>query len=512
MPLSILQAAPAAARLTALALALTCGAGRASAQQPAWLDQFGTEGFDDGTGIAADTSSVYVIGRVQDALPGQSAGGITDGFVRKYDSSGVQIWTRQFSLNDNHTEPFGIDLDDSGVYVAGRSVCAAGHVGGQCGGFVRKYDHNGNVVWTHVFALGDPATSMIEAWGVAAHATGIYVAGSGFKDGNTTALVSRLDQMGNELWTETAGLPYQHPSGFLAGAVASGIAVDASGVYVAGGLGTADVRRFDFNGTLVDEYGAGTIVGPVVEGLAMDDSAIHVTGELCPPACGSTVAIRKYDRNGGELWTREVPDALQGGDIAIDEHGVYLTGILEPEFFVFGAFVAKYDKDGDLDWIYELDTDGFEAGAGLAAHAGKLYVTGFTDGVFPGETATPLQDVFVAKLSQPGLPHVLSDILPERINPASKGVIPVAILTTPDFDATDVDPLSVRFGKAAAVEAHKRGHYEDVDDDGDTDLVLHFATPKTGITCGDTEARLSGETFAGDAIEGSDTFVTVGCR
>jgi hypothetical protein len=35
---------------------------------------------------------------------------------------------------------------------------------------------------------------------------------------------------------------------------------------------------------------------------------------------------------------------------------------------------------------------------------------------------------------------------PNSINPRSKGVIPVAILTTDTFDATTVDPLSVTFG------------------------------------------------------------------
>ena len=35
---------------------------------------------------------------------------------------------------------------------------------------------------------------------------------------------------------------------------------------------------------------------------------------------------------------------------------------------------------------------------------------------------------------------------PNSINPNQKGVIAVAILTTEDFDATTVDPLSVNVG------------------------------------------------------------------
>ena len=101
---------------------------------------------------------------------------------------------------------------------------------------------------------------------------------------------------------------------------------------------------------------------------------------------------------------------------------------------------------------------------------------------------------------------------PNTINPKSNGVIPVAILTTPDFNATTVDPLSVEFGPQGALEAHGKGHIEDVNGDGQPDLLLHFRTQDTGITCGDTEGVLTGETFAGQAIVGSDTIKTVGCK
>lgn len=101
---------------------------------------------------------------------------------------------------------------------------------------------------------------------------------------------------------------------------------------------------------------------------------------------------------------------------------------------------------------------------------------------------------------------------PNSVNIKSKGVIPVAILTTNGFDASQTDPLSIEFGPSGATEAHGRGHNEDVDGDGDTDLVLHFKTQQTGIACGDTEAALTGVTVGGQSIAGSDTIETVNCR
>lgn len=101
---------------------------------------------------------------------------------------------------------------------------------------------------------------------------------------------------------------------------------------------------------------------------------------------------------------------------------------------------------------------------------------------------------------------------PNSINPKSKGVISVAILTTDTFDATTVDPLSTRFGPNKALEAHGRGHNEDVDRDGDVDLVLHFKTQETGIKCGNTHVAITGKTTDGQEVAGLDSIQMVGCK
>ncbi len=95
-------------------------------------------------------------------------------------------------------------------------------------------------------------------------------------------------------------------------------------------------------------------------------------------------------------------------------------------------------------------------------------------------------------------------------------MIPVAILSTNiadgdalDFDAMQVNPLTVEFGPNGAVERHGQGHVEDVDGDEDIDLVLHFNIQETGIACGDTEASLTGETFAQQDIMGVDAINVV---
>ena len=101
---------------------------------------------------------------------------------------------------------------------------------------------------------------------------------------------------------------------------------------------------------------------------------------------------------------------------------------------------------------------------------------------------------------------------PNSINPRSKGVIPVAILTTDTFDATTVDPNTVRFGATGTEAAPVHSALEDVDGDGDIDLILQFNTQNTGIVCGETSASLTGQTFGGQVIQGSDSIRTVPCK
>jgi hypothetical protein len=90
------------------------------------------------------------------------------------------------------------------------------------------------------------------------------------------------------------------------------------------------------------------------------------------------------------------------------------------------------------------------------------------------------------------------------------GVLPVAILTTENFDATTVDHTTVTFEGASETHVNKnsgepRRHEQDVDNDGDADLLFHFRLGDMDFTCGSTEGTLTGETFDGQLIQGTDT-------
>jgi hypothetical protein len=99
-----------------------------------------------------------------------------------------------------------------------------------------------------------------------------------------------------------------------------------------------------------------------------------------------------------------------------------------------------------------------------------------------------------------------------KINPNSSKNINVAIFSVNGFDATIVDPNTVRFGATGTEAAPVHIGRRDVAGDGDRDIVLRFQIPDTGIRCGDTSASLTGQTSNGVSFIGSSPIKTVQCK
>ena len=179
-------------------------------------------------------------------------------------------------------------------------------------------------------------------------------------------------------------------------------------------------------------------------------------------------------------------------------------------------------QDNDCDGVVDEGLGTTTCGAGQCEVTVENCVGGVLQSCIPGEPSAEVcdgQDNDCDGAVDEGLVCVTQALVdikpgsyPNSINLKSRGVIPVAIITTDTFDATTVDPLSVEFGPNGAMESHGKGHIEDADADDDDDLVLHFRIQETGIACGDTSAVLRGKTFDGQLIEGSDLITTVGCN
>lgn len=139
----------------------------------------------------------------------------------------------------------------------------------------------------------------------------------------------------------------------------------------------------------------------------------------------------------------------------------------------------------------------------------------------PGASTTGEGDLFEALvLSEAVTPTgiaVAIDIKPgsecNPVNPKSKGVLPVGILSSATFDATHADPSTVFLTEAPIASPSQQGKFlaseEDVNADGWTDLVVKFDMELLELELPTGSAVLVGTTFEGQAFWGEDAVTIV---
>lgn len=90
------------------------------------------------------------------------------------------------------------------------------------------------------------------------------------------------------------------------------------------------------------------------------------------------------------------------------------------------------------------------------------------------------------------------------VNPRSKGNIPVALLSSPEFDTPEVDQQSLRFGARGDEASLLRCNKADMDmnADGKPDLVCHFDTQTAAFEAGSIEGIVTGSLKDGRRFEG----------
>jgi hypothetical protein len=215
-----------------------------------------------------------------------------------------------------------------------------------------------------------------------------------------------------------------------------------------------------------------------------------------------------YDADQGEWYAPSSPKQrvhpLTGGNY-------FCFSFDTPRVFTSAAFNGRpntrislnlYDENGTwVAWTDEITIDGWTpvvvaSGCDIAVKTVEVYSSGgpafiMDDVTFEGDVPTVLT--------------VPIDIDPSDSNNTidlkKGGTVSVAILSTATFDATTVDPGSVVFGEAAP----SRSRVTDVNRDTRKDLLLEFAIRDLTLPAGPGDATLTGTTYDGMAIQGTDT-------
>ncbi len=233
----------------------------------------------------------------------------------------------------------------------------------------------------------------------------------------------------------------------------SGIAIDASDAVYVADTGNHRIQKSDALGNFVQAFGGfGTGAGQLNQprGLAVDAAgALYVAD-----------------------WANHRVQVFDATGIATVSWGVAGTGGGE---FLFPFFVAV-DAAGN---VFVSDT--------LNHRVQKFSFGRQIDVVVKPGGGTP------------------------SVNLRSNGLLKVAVLSDASFDATEIDPLTVRLGPAGAGIFHAQGHFDDLDGDGYLDLLLHFRIQDLGVDCGDTSMTFSAVTMSGEAVAATVSIVTTGC-
>ncbi|MFT5194280.1 MAG: beta-glucanase (GH16 family) [Candidatus Promineifilaceae bacterium] len=314
-----------------------------------------------------------------------------------------------------------------------------------------------------------------------------------------------------------------------------------------------------FNLTEVNGWAFGTLDTPGEIVYYIDDAALY--GEAVIPGLTVTFDAARFEIEEGTTGdiTVKLNRAMNSEDpaeVTVDfttAPGVALPGIEYtptsgtltfvnggPSELTFPIETFDDNKwEGDERIVLRLSNI-VNAEAGFATQASAFIIENdaydpnliddFENGVFMWETsgnltlsnpelasndplARPGQDALEGVLQVEGSLAVEIDIQ-GNICSQGNGVVPVVILSTDTFDATTVDHTTVMLGNAS--EAHvvkKTGiakrHEDDVDNDGDIDIILHFRSNQIDSGCNPAVIPLTGQTFAGQLIvagESTDTF------
>jgi PQQ-like domain len=224
--------------------------------------------------------------------------------MRKYDSRGNELWTREFCSGGCSATLLTATADASGVYVL-RTLYPSGAPSQVV---LSKYNPGGNELWTRQLDFGGP-------FAVAADATGVYVSGRDFPPNHSYLRKYAAD--GVELWTSRSG-------DSLSQEIPLAVAVDGTGVYVTG------QREEPYGGFIRKSDSLGNQLWTrQLDWEALRIAAADSAGLYAVVLSAGASFVRRYDAGGNEVWSRQIaPFSAAGGllSVAADATGVYVAG------------------------------------------------------------------------------------------------------------------------------------------------------------------------------------------
>ena len=323
-----------------------------------WSKTWGGTGVDYVYALTLDTSgNIYVAG---DTNSSDRTAGIEDQTLVKYDSSGVEQWSKTWGGTGTDTA-FALTVDTSGnIYVVGFTN-SAGLTAGDYDQTLVKYNSSGVEQWSKTWG----GTGADTATAIALDSSNnIYVAGDTGSSGLTAGLADQTlvmyNSSGVEQWSKTWG--------GTGSDYANDLVLDASGnIYVAGTTNSTGLTTGDYDQTLVKYNSSGVeqwsktwggTGADTAKALSLDTSGnIYVVGNA--NSTGLTAGdydqtLVKYNSSGVEQWSKTWggTGADTANDLVLDASGnIYVVGHANSTDLATGGYdqtFLKYDSSGTI--------------------------------------------------------------------------------------------------------------------------------------------------------------------
>jgi hypothetical protein len=341
-------------------------------------------------------------------------------------------WPVQFGTSGQERNS-GVSNDRAGsVFAAGYTTGAfAGNTNaGDADGYITKYNPDGSQAWIKQF--GTSGTDY-------AIGTGNDNAGNVYAAGYTNGAFTGATNLGSNdgfitKYTADGTLAWVKQFGTAADDTSFGISVDSNGnSYIIGktygafagnvtqGAYDAYIAKYDTNGTQTWIKQFGTNQDDEAIGVSLDSNDnIYVLGSTAGAFAGNTnvsgldVFVSKYNSSGTQAWVKQLGSSGNNyaniNGISTDSTGnVFITGYTDGTFSgntslgSYDGFVAKYSSTGTLAWVKQFGTTSDDYSiASKTDSAGNTYVTGWTSGQLTGNTALGGYDGFLAKYNTSG--------------------------------------------------------------------------------------------------------------
>lgn len=388
--------------------------------------QFGTSAFDSIQSVAVGTNDLlYVTGSTNGNL-GSPVAGEGDIFTAQLDISGNRRWLHQFGSPATDWS-YGVAVTPAGdVLVAANTNgnLVGSNLGSDFDLVLTKYGKGSSKSWGSQFG----STSLDRASSISAASNGrVFVAGSTL--GDLADFSAGLNDAYYRVYSTDGAVLLESQFGTAAGDEAVAIGAAGNGDFFV--IGTTDgtlgshaygatdgfIRKSSADGTVLWTRQFGTDGNDqVAAAVVARNGDVYVAGSTTSAFEGSNLGstdafLGRFDKDGNVLWFRQfgtaTDDALSG--IALTPNGdayvVGTTGGALGAAHLGGndAIAARYTKSGTQKWLRQFGTSAADSSyAASVTPAGDLYVSGFTEGAYTGQTQVGTADGTLVKINRNG--------------------------------------------------------------------------------------------------------------